>query len=134
MKLYNIDLYWSSLIIFLNTIFYCFDAGGSSSLIPEAEMVERPPYHFQCFIDRTIQTEINSICRLLGYYGNLNILLDHFMELFVQTAAYRKQAAYCMNEIIAGLYSPPTFVSQTVGKPQRYEIAELDSMVRYAST
>jgi len=99
-------------------------------MIQEAETVERSRYHFKCFINVTIESEIVSICRLLGYYGNLTILVDHFFDLFVQTALYRKQAAYCLKEIIAGLRIPPSYAMQS-STTQKYEAAELESMVRY---
>jgi hypothetical protein len=106
--------------------------GTPGKMIQEAEMAEQSRYHFKSFVDRTIELEIMSICRLLGHYGNLNILVDHFMDLFVQSAMYRKQAAYCLKEILAGVNSPPAFVQQSVSK-HVYETDELDSMVRYAT-
>lgn len=100
-------------------------------MIHDAEMAEQSRYNFKSFIDRTIETEIISICRLLGHYGNLEILVDHFMDMFIQSAVYRKQAAYCLKEIIAGVHSPPAFVQQSVSK-HSYNTDELDSVVRYA--
>lgn len=39
---------------------------------------------------------------VLGYYGNIHLLTDHFLDLYQQSQAYRKQAAMVLNEIIRG--------------------------------
>lgn len=38
----------------------------------------------------------------LGYYGNIYLLTDHFLDLYQQSSVYRKQAAMVLNEIIRG--------------------------------
>lgn len=38
----------------------------------------------------------------LGYYGNIYLLTDHFLDLYRQSSAYRKQTAMVLNEIIRG--------------------------------
>jgi hypothetical protein len=104
--------------------------GTPGMMIHDAEMAEQSRYYFKSFIDRTIEVEVISICRLLGYYGSLDILIDHFMDSFVQSAMYRKQAAYCLKEIIAGLHSPPAFLQ--LSSKHTYKTDELDSVIRYA--
>ena len=109
------------------------DIGMTSSVIAKTDLaVERSIYNFKCFRDHAIECEIKFICRLLGYYGNIVILLDHFLELFVQSSSYRKQAAFCLNEIVAGLHSPPASVPRCNGQ-HRFIDAKLESMVRYES-
>lgn len=39
---------------------------------------------------------------ILGYYGNIYLLTDHFLDLYMQSQTYRKQAAMVLNEIIRG--------------------------------
>ena len=102
---------------------------NSFTMIREAEAIERSPYHFKCFFDSAIEYEIVTICRLLGYYGNLTILVDHFLELFAQSATYRKQAAYCLKEVLNGLRNPPEFVEKSVSR-HSYDADELDAFVR----
>jgi len=72
--------------------------------------VDRPRNYYKHFVSRDIETEITQVCRLLGYYGDISVLVDHFLELFTQSSVYRKQAAFCMNEIIFGTLRPPMTV------------------------
>lgn len=58
--------------------------------------------HFVYFTDDKIYSVLMEICRTLGYYGNLYLLTDHFLDLYRQSSVYRKQAAMVMNEIIRG--------------------------------
>ncbi|XP_077411165.1 TELO2-interacting protein 1 homolog [Vanacampus margaritifer] len=58
--------------------------------------------HFLFFTDDKIFSVLTEICRTFGYYGNLFLLTDLFLELYRQSSAYRKQAAMVLNEIIRG--------------------------------
>ncbi|XP_023130877.2 TELO2-interacting protein 1 homolog isoform X1 [Amphiprion ocellaris] len=58
--------------------------------------------HFLYFTDERIFSVLMEICRTLGYYGNIYLLTDHFLDLYHQSSAYRKQAAMVLNEIIRG--------------------------------
>ncbi|XP_076015467.1 TELO2-interacting protein 1 homolog [Genypterus blacodes] len=58
--------------------------------------------HFLYFTDDKIHFKLMEICRTLGYYGNIYLLTDHFLDLYRQSSAYRKQAAMVLNEIIRG--------------------------------
>ncbi|KAF7663644.1 hypothetical protein LDENG_00204990 [Lucifuga dentata] len=58
--------------------------------------------HFLYFTDDRILAVLMEICRTLGYYGNIYLLTDHFLDLYQQSSAYRKQAAMVLNEIIKG--------------------------------
>ncbi|KAM7150288.1 TELO2-interacting protein 1 homolog isoform 2-T3 [Macrochelys suwanniensis] len=58
--------------------------------------------YFRFFIDERIFSLIQQICRVLGYYGNLYLLVDHFMGLYSESVVYRKQAAMVLNELITG--------------------------------
>ncbi|KAH0619335.1 hypothetical protein JD844_019371 [Phrynosoma platyrhinos] len=58
--------------------------------------------YFRFFTDDRILPLLQQICRVLGYYGNIYLLVDHFMELYGESALYRKQAALVVNELVAG--------------------------------
>uniref|UniRef100_A0AAY5KNY9 TELO2 interacting protein 1 n=1 Tax=Esox lucius TaxID=8010 RepID=A0AAY5KNY9_ESOLU len=58
--------------------------------------------HFLYFTDERIFSTVKEICRMLGYYGNMYLLVDHLMDLFKESAVYRKQAAMVLNEVITG--------------------------------
>lgn len=38
----------------------------------------------------------------VGYYGNIYLLTDHFLDLYQQSSVYRKQAAMVLNETVRG--------------------------------
>ncbi|XP_063003548.1 TELO2-interacting protein 1 homolog [Elgaria multicarinata webbii] len=57
---------------------------------------------FRFFTDDRVFFLLQQICQALGYYGNLYLLVDHFMELYGESALYRKQAALVVNELIVG--------------------------------
>ncbi|XP_050773656.1 TELO2-interacting protein 1 homolog [Gopherus flavomarginatus] len=58
--------------------------------------------YFRFFFDERIFLLIQQVCRVLGYYGNLYLLVDHFMGLYNESVVYRKQAAMVLNELITG--------------------------------
>uniref|UniRef100_A0A8D0APC9 TELO2-interacting protein 1 homolog n=1 Tax=Sander lucioperca TaxID=283035 RepID=A0A8D0APC9_SANLU len=58
--------------------------------------------HFLYFTDEKIFSVLMEICQTLGYYGNIYLLTDHFLDLYQQSSAYRKQAAMVLNEIVRG--------------------------------
>ncbi|XP_012610445.2 TELO2-interacting protein 1 homolog isoform X2 [Microcebus murinus] len=58
--------------------------------------------YFRFFTDERIFLLLRQVCQLLGYYGNLYLLVDHFMELYHESVVYRKQAAMILNELVTG--------------------------------
>ncbi|XP_061217335.1 TELO2-interacting protein 1 homolog [Neopsephotus bourkii] len=58
--------------------------------------------YFRFFTEEKVFQLLQQVCRVLGYYGNLYLLVDHFMGLYSESAMYRKQAAMVLNELIAG--------------------------------
>nr|XP_023664521.1 TELO2-interacting protein 1 homolog isoform X1 [Paramormyrops kingsleyae] len=78
----------------------------SSSSLADTDAVPHETHtqrkHFLYFTDAKIFLSLQQICRLLGYYGNLYLLVDHFMDLYRESLAYRKQCAMILNEIICG--------------------------------
>ncbi|XP_077025118.1 TELO2-interacting protein 1 homolog isoform X2 [Tamandua tetradactyla] len=58
--------------------------------------------YFRFFADEGVFLLLRQVCQLLGFYGNLYLLVDHFMELYHESVVYRKQAAMILNELIVG--------------------------------
>ncbi|GLD45701.1 TELO2-interacting protein 1 homolog isoform X1 [Lates japonicus] len=74
----------------------------TSSTSPDSYTAHIQRKHFLYFTDEKILSVLMEICRTLGYYGNIYLLTDHFLDLYRQSSAYRKQAAMVLNEIIRG--------------------------------
>ncbi|KAG9473934.1 TELO2-interacting protein 1 homolog [Eleutherodactylus coqui] len=54
---------------------------------------------FRFFRDPHILSHIQQICRLLGYYGDLNLLTDYFLSLY---RAQRLPAVIVLNQLVLG--------------------------------
>uniref|UniRef100_A0A3P9K4J8 TELO2-interacting protein 1 homolog n=1 Tax=Oryzias latipes TaxID=8090 RepID=A0A3P9K4J8_ORYLA len=78
------------------------DAAESNSGSPPSYDAHVQRKHFLYFTDEKIFCALMEICRTLGYYGNIYLLTDRFLDLYRQSSAYRKQAAMVLNEIIRG--------------------------------
>nr|XP_060627795.1 TELO2-interacting protein 1 homolog [Anolis sagrei ordinatus] len=76
----------------------CQGSGGLEE--PAKDGVQRK--YFRFFTDDRILPLLQHICRVLGYYGNIYLLVDHFMDLYGESALYRKQAALVVNQLVAG--------------------------------
>ncbi|XDV46511.1 hypothetical protein PO909_014397 [Leuciscus waleckii] len=75
---------------------------SSTDLGPDVHQVPSQRKYFLYFTDERIFSALGKICRMLGYYGNLYLLVDRFMELYKESSVYRKQAALVLNEVIVG--------------------------------
>ncbi|KAG1926751.1 TELO2-interacting protein 1 homolog isoform X2 [Pimephales promelas] len=75
---------------------------SSTDLGPDVHQVPSQRKYFLYFTDERIFSALGKICRMLGYYGNLYLLVDHFLELYKESSVYRKQAALVLNEVIVG--------------------------------
>ncbi|KAI5609229.1 TELO2-interacting protein 1-like [Silurus asotus] len=73
-----------------------------SGLAPDAPEVQHQRKYFLYFTDDKIFLVLKQVCRMLGRYGNLYLLVDHFSELYKESSVYRKQAALVLNELISG--------------------------------
>lgn len=73
-----------------------------SNLAPDAPEVQHQRKYFLYFTDDRIFSTLKQVCRMLGRYGNLYLLVDHFLELYKESLVYRKQAALVLNEVISG--------------------------------
>ncbi|XP_063816444.1 TELO2-interacting protein 1 homolog isoform X2 [Pseudophryne corroboree] len=58
-----------------------------------------PQKTFRFFRDTRILFHIQSICRLLGYYGDFYLLTDHFLGLY---RAHRLPAVLVLNQLVLG--------------------------------
>ncbi|XP_054996340.1 TELO2-interacting protein 1 homolog [Sorex araneus] len=79
---------------------------GPLSASPEAS-ASRPwnrvqRRYFRFFTDERVFLLLRQVCRLLGFYGNLYLLVDHFLDLYRESVAHRKQAAMVLNELVIG--------------------------------
>ncbi|NIG58718.1 TELO2-interacting protein [Pontoporia blainvillei] len=71
----------------------------TSASRPWAQMQRR---YFRFFTDERVFLLLRQVCQLLGFYGNLYLLVDLFMELYHESVVYRKQAAMILNELVVG--------------------------------
>ncbi|KAM5304977.1 TELO2-interacting protein 1 homolog [Glossophaga mutica] len=71
----------------------------SSAARPSSQIQRR---YFRFFTDDRVFLLLRQVCQLLGFYGNLYLLVDHFMDLYHESVVYRKQAAMILNELVAG--------------------------------
>ncbi|NXX52725.1 TTI1 protein, partial [Scopus umbretta] len=76
--------------------------GPSGSLQHGAQKGGCQKKYFRFFTEEKVFQLLQQVCRVLGYYGNLYLLVDHFMGLYGESGMYRKQAAMVLNELIAG--------------------------------
>ncbi|NXV77680.1 TTI1 protein, partial [Atlantisia rogersi] len=58
--------------------------------------------YFRFFTEEKVVQLLQQVCRVLGYYGNLYLLVDHFLGLYSESGLYRKQAAMVLNQLVAG--------------------------------
>ncbi|NXM69679.1 TTI1 protein, partial [Serilophus lunatus] len=58
--------------------------------------------YFRFFTEEKVFQLLQQVCRVLGYYGSLYLLVDHFMGLYNESGLYRKQAAMVLNELVMG--------------------------------
>lgn len=75
-------------------------SGGLSSSPESAALLQRR--YFRFFTDERLFLLLQQLCQLLGFYGDLYLLVDHFMELYHESVVYRKQAAMILNELVVG--------------------------------
>ncbi|XP_010071675.1 PREDICTED: TELO2-interacting protein 1 homolog, partial [Pterocles gutturalis] len=76
--------------------------GPSGSLQHAVQKGRCQKKYFRFFTEEKVFQLLQQVCRVLGYYGNLYLLVDHFMGLYGESGMYRKQAAMVLNELIAG--------------------------------
>lgn len=76
--------------------------GGAFSCLAPHRHFAHSRKCFKHFVDENIFEEIILIARMLGFYGDLHLLVDHFLDQFHQSSVYSKQALVIINEVILG--------------------------------
>lgn len=76
---------------------------GASAINSQGRVnVHQPRKTFRHFHNDSIYQELVSLLQLLGHYGDLNLLVDHFLGLFHETSLNRLQATLIINQIMLG--------------------------------
>ncbi|KAJ8320216.1 hypothetical protein KUTeg_001803 [Tegillarca granosa] len=102
--------------------------GHGSSAVQNSPGLTRPRKYFKLFHDPRIIQELKFICQMLGYYGNLNLLIDHFLDIFQQTSLHRMQATFIINEIMLGTIGlEPLKLNKTMEK--KYKTEDLENVI-----
>lgn len=93
--------------------------------------VIKPRKNFKHFHDKKIEKELKNICRLLGYYGSISLLVDHFLDLFHESILHKMQATMIINELMLGAAGEGVISYQEKDFEKRREnnIEELESIV-----
>ncbi|XP_071805333.1 TELO2-interacting protein 1 homolog [Asterias amurensis] len=91
--------------------------------------------YFKHFTDDKIYKAVVQVCHLLGLYGNITLLVDHFLDLFHETSSHQKQAVLILNEIMLGSIASPMDDSNKASWegsacPALRENSEIESAVR----
>ncbi|XP_068006282.1 TELO2-interacting protein 1 homolog [Melanerpes formicivorus] len=58
--------------------------------------------YFRFFREEKVLRLLQQVCRVLGYHGNLYLLVDHFVGLYRRSGLHRRQAAMVLNELVTG--------------------------------
>ncbi|XP_010148815.1 PREDICTED: TELO2-interacting protein 1 homolog, partial [Eurypyga helias] len=77
----------------------CIPAGSVQRSLLQGRCQKK---YFRFFTEEKVFQLLQQVCRVLGYYGNIYLLVDHFMGLYGESGLYRKQAAMVLNELVAG--------------------------------
>ncbi|NXS64005.1 TTI1 protein, partial [Brachypteracias leptosomus] len=81
----------------------CEGTSGAPGSLPQGLQKGRcQKKYFRFFTEEKVLQLLQQVCRVLGYYGNLYLLVDHFMGLYGESSQYRKQAAMVLNELVTG--------------------------------
>ncbi|XP_075033746.1 TELO2-interacting protein 1 homolog isoform X2 [Mixophyes fleayi] len=91
----------------------------------DIEHTGAPQKTFRFFRDTRILSHIQSICRLLGYYGDFYLLTDHFLGLY---RAQRLPAVLVLNQLVLGAAGIEVEVLN--GDVQALHVGELLEAVR----
>ncbi|KAK7093641.1 hypothetical protein V1264_007349 [Littorina saxatilis] len=79
-------------------------AKGSTNLSNFLQRVNvmKPRKVFVHFRDDNVKAGLLKACRLLGFYGDLSILVECFLDLYRESAAHQLSCVLIINEILAG--------------------------------
>lgn len=57
---------------------------------------------FKHFREEKVETLLYDVCQLLGCYGNLNVVVDHLVDLYRSLAGQRKELLVVMSHVLIG--------------------------------
>ena len=57
---------------------------------------------FKCFADEKIYRNVALICKLIGKYSNLDVIVDYLLDVLQSSSMHRKEALLLLNEILFG--------------------------------
>ncbi len=80
---------------------------GSNSNTPSLSKIA---LHFVHFREERIETLLYSVCQLLGRYGNLQVVVDHLMDLYRSSEAQRKELLIILSQVLTGAKTTQTEV------------------------
>ncbi|XP_048249152.1 TELO2-interacting protein 1 homolog isoform X1 [Haliotis rufescens] len=104
--------------------------GYGSGVMDSDHPAGRPRNVFKHFQDHRIADSLMKTCRLLGYHGDLSILVDHFLDIVNESARYRMSATLILNEIVFGHTPRSEHKRGGLVEAAGLEQGELDSTVR----
>ncbi|XP_060595560.1 TELO2-interacting protein 1 homolog [Ruditapes philippinarum] len=105
---------------------------GSGGITNEACSIIRPRKYFKHFSNDRIFQKVQGVCHLLGYYGDIHLLIDHFLDIFHESSMFKLQATLVINEIMLGTTGELVCTSNTKnGKSwNKHSRDEIDSVIR----
>ncbi|XP_071840476.1 TELO2-interacting protein 1 homolog isoform X2 [Apostichopus japonicus] len=86
--------------------------------------------NFKNFSNEKILSAIHKICNLLGYYGDIMLLVDHFLDIYRHSDLHCKQACLVLNHILRGaLIVQPTELLEQQESPDRETLETAVEMI-----
>ncbi len=82
-------------------------SSGSNSNTPALSKIA---LHFVHFREERIETLLYSVCQLLGRYGNLQVVVDHLMDLYRSSEGQRKELLIILSRVLTGAKTAQTEV------------------------
>ncbi|WAR14791.1 TTI1-like protein [Mya arenaria] len=110
--------------------------GHGSSAIPSSNVtscgIVPPKKYFKRFTNERIFDRVRGVCQLLGYHGDVHLLVDHFLDIFHETSLFKLQATLVINEIMLGTTGETAYTNNTKNgrKWQNHSKDELCTVVR----
>ncbi|PIK49361.1 hypothetical protein BSL78_13751 [Apostichopus japonicus] len=86
--------------------------------------------NFKNFSNEKILSAIHKICNLLGYYGDIMLLVDHFLDIYRHSDLHCKQACLVLNHILRGaLIVQPSELLEQQESPDRETLETAVEMI-----
>ncbi|XP_071144765.1 TELO2-interacting protein 1 homolog isoform X1 [Mytilus edulis] len=106
--------------------------GASAVNSKEIPDILQPKKYFRHFHDKKIYHEFRNVCRLLGYYGDINLITDHFLDIFHDTILHKMQATLILNEMVMGAagHGVHRGITKKKDKEVQHKIAVLEEIIK----